>query len=186
MSTFTAIYFGHEIEVPGWAKWLAKDKNGTLFAYGSKPIPHMIPDCWASAHGGVRCLFPHWRKAAAVDWTDSLIELDNLQEDGDKMGVIKIGGESFSEIDYLKSENLATYLISRGIPCIKGGSDVPEFREYRSESYREAAMEFVATENCPVGINYYITSENASDIGANQYAAFQVDACDEISYGRIE
>lgn len=185
MKKVKALYFGQKVEVPTWARWMALDANCSLFCYDERPKNDLMPDVWAVQKGQLRCVIPYWDEAPEVNWEDSLSELDNFQEDDEKMGAIKIGGESLSEIKYAEDSELATYLISRGIPCIKGGNDVPEFQEYRSESYREAAMEFVATENCPVGINYYITSENASDIGANQYAAFQVDACDEISYGRL-
>lgn len=33
----TVIYYGHTIQVPAWAKWIATDKEGFLWAYRSKP-----------------------------------------------------------------------------------------------------------------------------------------------------
>ena len=65
-------YFGHEIEVPDWAEYLAVGANGDLFAYDIKPFK--TKDFFVGKGDSLLA------KIATVDleglnWEDSLVDI---------------------------------------------------------------------------------------------------------------
>ncbi len=47
----TITFEGKEYEVPVWVRWVAKDANGTVWAFGLKPRACYYEDMWTTQHG---------------------------------------------------------------------------------------------------------------------------------------
>ena len=60
-------YLEDKIVVPDWAKWLATDSSGDVFAYEDRPVQRQFS--WDAAHGARIRLY---RTLPPKDWKDEL------------------------------------------------------------------------------------------------------------------
>lgn len=74
-----AWYFGCNITVPFWAKYLAFDKNGILYAYECKPYIRCRPGdgvgCWCNSDHDLRAESIGNVECDWVTWDNSLKEI---------------------------------------------------------------------------------------------------------------
>lgn len=64
-------YFGIELEVPEWARYLATDKDGETFAFKTEPEIQKSP-FWI----GEPCRMICTVDLLEMDWEDTLVELE--------------------------------------------------------------------------------------------------------------
>lgn len=69
-------WLGHEL--PEWAKWIARDADGEVWAFDRAPM--LLDYVWENrAEGGVARIIAV-ESNSPVDWRDSLVDLSKLRE----------------------------------------------------------------------------------------------------------
>jgi len=66
-----------DVELPGWANWIAQDKEGRWTFYQKKPVISGIFYCWIISFGRTKfSIFKIGRPNP--DWRDTLIKVDSI------------------------------------------------------------------------------------------------------------
>lgn len=192
--TISVNYFGKDIAIPSWARWVATDKIsadhiGTAWAYESMPVPGLNGSYWVSSCGRKEAV----SRVAALGFPafNTLMHTDLIKKREEKESDIVIGGVSLLERDMrVLPDKLSLYRISAGMPLVDGQPDRPIAQRVMAEGIYPAVMGYASGQvedaHVMIGVNYYITSTAASDLKSNEYAVFHFDENMNIQWGRAQ
>ncbi len=101
-------------KAPEWAMWRAKDKDGHVFYYSSKPIQKELN--WDSIHGS-SCEYGY-RIFDAIDWRESLERRPEPQTDNEQPQINQpVNDEWFISMGFQFHKKSETFII----PAMRGG-----------------------------------------------------------------
>jgi hypothetical protein len=76
---------------PPWARWLAVDSDGTVWAYAERPQLQLVAGCWAPFHARARFeLVDHVPPTTA--WRDSLVSVPGNDAPTQRLHALIVAG----------------------------------------------------------------------------------------------